>query len=132
MAEFKLFCVEIKFTYEYNNNTISFLDFKVISSNSKLITSHYSKPTDSHQYLQYQSCNPEHTNNSIVYSEALRTKRVSSQGSDFNELSLNLKSWFLKRGYPEKIIYTEMSTVKFNVDNKRSNNRQMKDFSPQN
>ena len=29
--------------------------------------------------------------------------------SDFSEHSLNLRSWFLKRGYPEKIIKTEMS-----------------------
>ena len=29
-------------------------------------------------------------------------------------------------GYPEKIIKTEMSKAKFNVDNKRSNNRQKK------
>ena len=32
----------------------------------------------------------------------------------------------MKRGYPEKIINTKMSKVKFNVDNKRSNNRQRK------
>ena len=43
-----------------------------------------------------------------------------------NEHSLNLRSWFLKRGFPEKIINTEMSKVKFNVANKKSNNRQKK------
>ena len=53
----------------------------------------------------------------------MRIKRVCSQERGFNEHSLNLSSWFLKRGYPEKIINTEMSKVKFNVDNKRSNNR---------
>ena len=51
---------------------------------------------------------------------------MCSEESDFNEHSLNLRSWFLKRGYPEKIINTEMSKVKFNVDNKSSNNRQKK------
>ena len=56
----------------------------------------------------------------------LRIKRVCSEESDFNEHSLNLRSWFLKRGYPEKFINTEMSKVKFNVDNKRLNNRQKK------
>ena len=51
---------------------------------------------------------------------------MRSEESDFNEHSLNLRSWFLKRGYPEKFINTEMSKVKFNVDNKMSNNRQKK------
>ena len=59
-----------------------------------------------------------------MYSQALRIKRVCSQESNFNEHSLNLRSWFLKRGYLEKIINTEMTKVKLNVDNKRSNNRQ--------
>ena len=63
---------------------------------------------------------------SIVSSQALRIKRVYSQESDFNEHSLNLRSWFLKWGCPEKIINTEMSRVKFNVGNERSNNRQKK------
>ena len=126
MAEFNLFSDDIKFTYEYNKDSISFLDLKVILSNGKLITSLYSKPTDCHQYLHYGSCHPDYTKKSIVYSQALRIKRVCSQESDFNEHSLNLRSWFLKRGYPEKIINTEMSKVKFNVDNKRSNNRQKK------
>ena len=56
---------------------------------------------------------PEHTKRSIVYNQALRIKRVCSQESDFNEHSLNLRSWFLKQGYPDKIINTEMSKVKF-------------------
>ena len=53
----------------------------------------------------------------------MRIKRVCSQESDFNEHSLNLKSWFLKRGYLENIVNTEMSKFKFNVDNKNSDNR---------
>ena len=83
-----------------------------------------SKPTDRHQYLHYGSCHTDHTKRSIVYSQALRIKRVCSQESDFNEHSLNLKSWFLKESYPEIILNNEMSKVKFNVENKRSNNKQ--------
>ena len=121
MTEFNLFSDDIKFTYECNKDTISFLDLKVISSNGKLITSHYSKPSDCHQYLHHGSCHLAHTKRSIVY-----IKRVWSQESDFNEHSLNLRSWFLEQGYPEKIIKTEMNKVKLNVDNKRWNNRQKK------
>ena len=128
IAEFNLFSDDIKFTCEYNKDIISFLDLKVTSLNGKLITSLYSKLIDCHQYLPYGPCHTEHTKRSIVY-RPLRIKRVCSQESDFNEHSLNLRSWILKRGYPEKIIYAEMSKVKFNVDNKRSNNRQKKEIS---
>ena len=78
LVEFNLFSDDIRFTYEFNKDTISFLDFKVVSWNDKLITSLYSKPTDCHQYLHYGSCHPEHTKRSIVYSQALRIKRVCS------------------------------------------------------
>ena len=61
-----------------------------------------------------------------VYSQASRIESVCSQESDFHQHSWNLRSWFLKRSYPEKIINTEISKVRFNVDNKRSNNRQKK------
>ena len=126
MTEFNLFSNDINFTYEYKKDTISFLDLKVISSNDKLITSLYSKHTGCHQY---ESCHPKHTKRSIVYSKALRIKRVCSEESDFNGHSLTLRPWFLKRGYPEKNINTEMSKVKFNVDNKRSNNSKKKEVS---
>ena len=55
MAEINLFNADIKFTYEYSKDTISFVDLKVISSNGKSITSLYSKPTHYHQYLHYGS-----------------------------------------------------------------------------
>ena len=104
MAEFNLFSNDIKFTYEYNKYTISVLNLKVISSNCKLITSFYSKSTVCHKYLHYGSCHLEHNKMSIVYSQAFRIKRVCSQESHFNEHSLNLRSWLLKRSYPEKIL----------------------------
>ena len=109
MAEFDLFSDDIKFIYEYDKDTISFLDFKVISSNAKLITNLYSKPTDCSQYFHYGSCHSEESKRSIVHIQALRIERVRSHESDFNDHSLNLSSWFSKRGYPGKIIDTEMS-----------------------
>ena len=72
MAKFNLFSDGIKFTYEYNKDTASFLDLKVILSNGKLITSLYSKPTGCHQYLYYESFHPEYTERSILYTQALR------------------------------------------------------------
>ena len=94
MEDFNSLSHDIKFTYEFDKDTL----FR--SSNSKLMTSLYSKSTDCHQYLHYKSIYPEHTKRSIIYSQTSRVKRVCSQESDFNEHSSKLKSWFLKRGYP--------------------------------
>ena len=85
------------------------MDLKVILSNDKLITNLYSKSTDCPQYLHYGSCHPEQFKRSIVHIQALRIERVRSHESDFNDHSLNLRPWFSKQGYPEKIIDTEMS-----------------------
>ena len=54
MEDFNSFCDDIKFTYEFDKDSISFLDLKVIASNGKLATSLYSKPAGYYQYLHYK------------------------------------------------------------------------------
>ena len=51
MEHFSTFIHDIKFTYQFDKERISFLDLTVISSHGKLMTSLYSKPTDCRQYL---------------------------------------------------------------------------------
>ena len=34
-------------------------------------------------------------------------------GKDFNPQKLNIKEWFIKRGYPESVIEREMKKVRF-------------------
>ena len=111
LEDFNSFSDDIKFTYEFDKKCISFLDLKVISSNGRLMTSLYSKPTDCHQYFHYKSSYPEHTKRFITYSQTLGVKRICSQESDFKEHSSKLKSWFLERDYPEIIIDAEMKKV---------------------
>ena len=53
----------------------------------------------------------EHTKRSIIYTQILRVNRVCSQESDFKKHSSKLKSWFLKRRYPQKTIDTEIKNV---------------------
>ena len=71
------------------------------------------KPTDHYQYLHYLSSHPEHTKRSIVYSQTLRVNRLCSLEKDFNYHKLNMKEWFIKRGYPESVIDKEMKKVRF-------------------
>ena len=113
MMELNKFDPNIKFTYEFSEESINFLDLNVKFSSGKLQTSLYVKPTDCHQYLHFQSSHPKHTKKSIVYSQTLRVSRACSQEEDYKNYCNQMKSWFLKRSYPEHLIDTEMKKVKF-------------------
>ena len=82
-------------------------------SGNRLSTNLYVKSTDRHQYLHYTSSHPEHTKKSVVYSQALRLSRICSEEKDFEKHICEMKSWFSQRGYPQKLIETETSKVKF-------------------
>ena len=70
----------IKFTYETSEETINFLDVQV-SKNGEggLNTDLYTKPTDAHAYLQYESCHPPHIKKSLPYSQAIRLCRICNK-----------------------------------------------------
>ena len=104
LADLNKYYPNINFTHESNKECINFLDLKVSLLNNKLSTDLYIKPTDRHQYLHYSSSHPDHTKKSIVYSQTLRLNRVCSVEADFVRRQKEMKSWFLKRGYPENII----------------------------
>ena len=92
---------------------ISFLDLIITASEQKLKTTLHIKSTDRHQYLRYGSSHPEHTTHSVFFSQTLRNSRLCSEENDFKNYRSHMKSWILKRGYPEKPIENEMRKVKF-------------------
>ena len=49
-----------------------------------------------------------------MYSQTLRFRRICSFETDFVKRKNEMKSWFLKRGYPERLIDNEIKKVKFN------------------
>ena len=122
MADFNAFNPNIQFTYESSKKSIAFLDLDVALNNGRLESTVHVKPTDRHQYLHYSSSHPEHTKRSIVFSQTLRVSRICSREKDFQDHCLQMRSWFLKRKYPEKLIDNEMKKVRFfpaNLQNKK-------------
>ena len=113
MEKFNNFTPHLKFTYESSEKNISFLDLIITVSEQKLKTTLRIKSTDRHQYLHYASSHPEHTERSVVFNQTLRISRLCSEENDFKNYRSQMKSWFLKRGYPEKLIENEMRKVKF-------------------
>ena len=78
------------------------------------------KPTDRHEYFHYVFSHPEHTKCSVVYSQTLLVNRLCSSDKDFNYHKLNMKEWFIKRGYPESAIEKELIKVRFSKQGQKS------------
>ena len=120
LKELNSFRDHIKFTFKSDEKNINYLDVNINLFSGHLMTNMYVEPTDRHHYLDYSSSQPNHIKRSIVYSQSLRARRLCSLESDFLKHCTKMKSWFLKRGYPESMIDEEMKKVRFSE--KGSNN----------
>ena len=94
----------IKFTSEQSTESVSFLDVKVKIVGNNIITDMFSKPTDSHDYLLYDSAHPQRCKDSIPYSQFLRIRRLCTRVEDFEKNVMELSLHFLRRKYPEDLI----------------------------
>ena len=94
----------IKFTMEYSQSHLPFLDTVVHLTGSSLETSLFTKPTDSHCYLQFESFHPPHIKHSIIFSQFLRIKRICSTEVDQSRHMIEFAGYLLNRGYPFKLI----------------------------
>ena len=102
---------------------IPFLVLKVELKDSKITTDLHVKPVDRQQYLHFSSAHPKHTKHSVAFSQTLRMSRLCSNESDFERNKEKMRSWFVKREYPKKLIDSEIRKVKFNI---KKNNRKNK------
>ena len=73
-----------------------------------LTTSVFYKPTDSHSYLLYSS-HPNHTKQSIPFSQFLRLRRLCSEDEDFQSKSLEMREYLVQRGSPTSLLDTAFS-----------------------
>ena len=73
----------IKFTVEWSQKSINFLDVPAPLIDGQIETDLYVKPTDSHQYLYCSSCHPYHCKKSIPYSQSLRLNQICSKNNFF-------------------------------------------------
>ena len=94
----------LKFTWEISETCVSFLDISVSINGDALATSVSYKPTDSHSYLLFSSSHPNHTKQSIPYSQFLRLRRLCSDDKDFETKSLEMRTFFVERGYPTHLL----------------------------
>ena len=107
------FLPNLQFTYESSQKKVALLDLNVSLENGCITTDLYTKSTDCHQYLHCSSAHPDHLKNSIIYSQALRLSNICTYERDFQRHALDMKSWFLERGYSKEMIDSQMAKVKF-------------------
>ena len=103
----------IKFTMEYSEEQINFLDVLLTKSDSgeKLCSSLYTKPTDTHQYLHSTSCHRAVCKNSIAYGQAIRLKIICSDENDLQRKLVSLESWLVNRGYSAEKVRPEIQKI---------------------
>ena len=100
----------IKFTMEHSRKETSFLDTLVkIDKNSNLYTDLYTKDTDSHNYLMYDSAHPPHCKKNLPYGQFLRLRRICSKDTDYKTHAKNMKLDFIERGYPHKALNRDIN-----------------------
>ena len=106
-----------EFNTSINNNYIPFLDVKVIINKGKISTDIYHKPTDSFNYLPFNSCHPRHTKTNIPFSLASRICGIISDNVLKTTRLQEMKICLLNKNYPPYIIDKGISrALKLNRD----------------
>ena len=81
----------IKFTYEYLQQEIPFLDTIVYKTEgNQLFTRVHHKPTDNKQYLCFHSAHPRKQKESVPYGLLIRSKRICSKQKYFDQEATNI------------------------------------------
>ena len=90
----------IQLKCNFSEDTLEFLDLKIMIKNGRLETELFVKPTNLQLFLDYNSNHPTHCKNAIIYCQALRiVERCSEEGAA--ELHFeNLRQKFIERKYP--------------------------------
>ena len=99
---------KIKFTLEHSETELVFHDTKVHLKNGFLIPEIYSKPRDSHEYLNPKSSHTSNVVKKIPYSVALRVRRNCSDrikdDTLFKMNMINYKAYLLNSVYEARHI----------------------------
>ena len=115
LLNFSSYCNEIhssiKFTMEYSKSKVTFLDVITYREQNLILTNLYEKPTNTHSYLNYDSCHPVSTKNAIPYSQFLRVRRNCSKWLDFVSNALKFYLYFQLRGYPHSVLKDSLLKV---------------------
>ena len=104
---------DIHVTMNHLTEEINFLDTTNRLKNNKLQTSLYKKPTHFQTYLHPTSSHPPHIFAFIIFSQALRYKRIGSYGKELNLQLTTLKTAFIALGYKPQTLKNQIIKAMF-------------------
>ena len=99
LTEINSFHPTIRFTIKWCQKSVMFLDTRVIPDWNCLVTDFYTKPTDTHEYLDHQTHHPSLCKASIAHSQTLRLQRICSKFTYYICHVEELMGHLAKRGY---------------------------------
>ena len=95
---------DLNFTIEIAKGFLCLLDLKIPIVDYQLVSTVLSKPTDSHFYLQSNSCHPLKAIDGIQKGVALRIRKSCSLEQGYLEKSKEYMAYVVARGYsPKKV-----------------------------
>ena len=94
----------IKFELVYSESSLDVLDLTLLLQDGFISTDIYSKPTDSHLYLPYNSSHPDHCKKAIPYGVALRIRRNCSTNASFVKRCREYKSYLKQQNYNGNLV----------------------------
>ena len=97
----------IKFDYTYSHKSVNFLDTTIyLNSLNKFESDLYIQPTDRTLLLHNNSFHPHSCKNAIIYSQALRYRRIITDNNKLLQRLNNLLIALIHRGYKHDNITT--------------------------
>ena len=94
----------LTFTKEQNETGLSFLNLFIYKENGFIKSDIFYKPTDSHDYLPFNSCHPRHIKSNVPSNLARMICSIVEDPVRREKRLGDLKSWLLKCGYPKMLI----------------------------
>ena len=100
---------------EIGNDHLCFLDLKISVSGNKLMTTVYSKPTDSHLYLHSTSCHKSSSINGIQKGVVLRLGRICSTTKEYQNKAKEYSSYLVARGHNPKAVKSTFDKIEKSI-----------------
>lgn len=101
--------IGLTFTSEYNEYVLPFLDVLIFKKYTLTIKV-FRKKTTTNSLLKWESCHPRPLVRSIPSVQFLRLRRNCSELGTFKPQAEELNGIFMRRGYPQEVLYNAYST----------------------
>jgi hypothetical protein len=98
----------IKFTSEHSYTSVNFLDTTVGITDNRITTDLYTKPTDTHSYLRYDSAHNPGCKTSLPYGQFLRLRRICQTDALYKKHAVEMIGHFVRQGYPHSKVQQAM------------------------